>query len=148
MHSLKSALLPAAAGVLLALGCALPDAAQAKGVRFQCSDQLGRQNVTATAKFERDGARRKFAVEFEAGFSTAFHAGDVLKVRVEDPSGALRLVGQFRVVRGARQLVGALRFDTVPQANARPFPANFPATVGAGTEVQVGGQLSCALQAR
>lgn len=148
MHPIKTALLPAAAGLLLALGCALPGTAEAKGTRFQCSDQLGRQDVHATAKFERDGGRRKFAVEFEAAFSSAFRAGDVLKVRVEDSSGAMRLVGQIRLARGARQLVGALRFDTVPQANARPFPANFPPVVAAGTEVQVGAQLACALQAR
>jgi hypothetical protein len=136
----------AVAAMILVTGVASP--ADAAGVRFQCSDQLARQDVSVTAKFERDGARRKFSVEVEAARNSSFRAGDVLRVRVDDANGIPRLVGQIRLVRGPRDLVGDLNFDTVPQADARPFPANFPRSVGAGTEVQVGAQLACALQRR
>lgn len=144
MSIFKRVALPVVA--VAALGLALP--AHAKGVRFECRDQLARQDVSAKAKFERDGARRKFTVEVEAALRSSFRAGDILKVRVEDAKGTLRVVGQIRLVRGVRDLVGKLDLDTVREPGSRPFPASFPAVVGAGTEVQVGAQLACALQRR
>ena len=131
----------AVAAMILVTGAASP--ADAAGVRFQCSDQLARQDVSATAKFERIGTRRKFSVEFEAARGGSFQAGDVLRVRVDGVR-----VGQIRLVRGPRDIVGDLNFDTRPQANARPFPPNFPRNVGAGTEVTLGVRLGCELQRR
>ena len=136
----------AMAALVVLVGAVAP--ADAAGTRFQCQDQLARQDVSATARFERVGNRQKFSVEVEATFKSSFRAGDILKVRVDDANGVARLVGQIRLVRGARDLVGDLNFDTVRQADARPFPPNFPRSIGAGTEVQVGAQLACALQRR
>lgn len=146
MSPFPLASLSAAALLIGALAISTP--AAAAGARFQCTDQLARQDVSATAKFEQNGARRKFSVEVEAALKSSFRAGDILKVRVDDANGVPRLVGQIRLARVQNELVGDLNFDTVRQANARPFPANFPRAVGAGTEVQVGAQLACALQRR
>lgn len=132
--------------LLSATGAAMP--ASAAGVRLECRDQLARQDVSTKARFERNGTRRKFTVEVEAAVGSSFRAGDILKVRIDDPAGVARVVGQIKLVRGPRDLVGDLNFDTARQADAKPFPGGFPSTVGAGTEVQVGAQLACALQAR
>ena len=146
MSPFPLASLSAAALLIGVLAISTP--AAAAGARFQCTDQLARQDVSATAKFEQNGARRKFSVEVEAALKSSFRAGDILKVRVDDANGVPRLVGQIRLARVQNELVGDLNFDTVRQANARPFPANFPRAVGAGTEVRVGAQLACALQRR
>jgi hypothetical protein len=130
-----------AVAVAAAIGSS--DPAAAAGTRFQCRDQLAREDASMKATFERIGTRRKFSVEFEAARGGSFQAGDVLRVRVDGVR-----VGQIRLVRGPRDIVGDLNFDTRPQANARPFPPNFPRNVGAGTEVTLGVRLGCELQRR
>jgi hypothetical protein len=141
MNRFSASLLGAVAMAATAVGTS--DPAAAAGTRFECRDQLAREDASMTAKFERIGARRKFSVEFEAARGGSFRAGDVLRVRVDGV-----LVGRLRLVRGPRDIVGDLNFDTRPQANARPFPPNFPRNVGAGTEVTLGVRLGCELQRR
>lgn len=146
MRTFKTASLSAAAliaGALVA-GAASP----AEAVVFRCGDELARQDVSMSAKFEQVGARRKFSVEVESALNTSFHAGDILNVRVENAAGTLVRVGQVRLARVGRDLKADLNLDTVRQPGTRPFPASFPRVVGAGTEVRVGAQLACALQRR
>lgn len=130
-----------AAALVMSFGLTSP--ADAARTRLECRDQLTGQDASATARFERDGARRKFSVEVEAARGGTFRVGDVLRVRVDDVR-----VGRITLARGAVDLVGDLNFDTTagPGDDADPFPSQFPA-VGAGTVIEAGA-FRCALQRR
>lgn len=129
---------------LAVAGIGLPSPADAAArTRLECRDQLSGQDASATARFEQQGARKKFSLEVEASPRGTFQVGDVLRVKVDD----IR-VGRITLARGAVDLVGDLNFDTTAGRgdDARPFPSQFPA-VGAGTVVEAG-PFRCALQRR
>jgi hypothetical protein len=129
------------AAALLA-GLAAPADAATRS-RLDCHAQLAGQDVSATARFERIGQRRKFTVEVEAAVRSSFRPGDILIIEVDNVR-----VGRIRLVRRAVNLVGDLNVDTTATAGdqARPFPPQFPA-VSAGTVVEAG-PMRCALQRR
>lgn len=140
----------AALAALSIVGFATPSEAGDARVRRECRAN-GAGDISMSARWEVRGngpsARRKFSAEFEAAPGGAFAEGDRVVVRVDGVSvGAERLV---EVVGG--DLVGDLNLDTNPrEGDAKPFPSNFPAGVGRGTQVSVlrGGEsvLSCSLR--
>ena len=123
-----------AVGALSLLGLASANAADTR--RFECR-ATGASDISMNAKYEIRGtgtaARRKFSVEFEAAPDAGFREGQRIIVKVADVRvGAPTLE---EIVGG--DLVADLNLDTRPQADADPFPSNFPAGVGGGTDVQV-----------
>lgn len=130
-HLRMSALAAAAALATLALATA----AEAQRVRYQCS-AFGATDISMTSRYEIRGtgatARRKFTTEFEAGPRTGFPVGSRIRVQVKGV-----FVGSALLEQVGTDTVADLNFDTIPQVDARPFPANWPAGVGRGTVVRV-----------
>jgi hypothetical protein len=126
-----------ATGLVLAAVIASSATADAKGTRtrFQCKAS-GSTDISMSARYEiRAGAstRRTFSTEFEAGPGTGFRAGNRLKISVKGVVvGTVRLAA---LVGG--DVVGDLNFDTKRQVDAKPFPANWPKTVGRGAKIQI-----------
>ena len=137
------------AAIMLAGAFAMPTGAGAADrVRIQCS-ATGAIDISMRARYEINRSvtpnRRKFSTEFEAGPGTGFLAGSRLNVVVKGVKvGSMRL----EAIAGG-DVVGDLNFDTRPQLDALPFPANWPAGVGRGTRVNVlrgtTGVLGCTL---
>lgn len=147
----KIAAVAVAAGTILAATVAFADADDSgrdSRTRRECRAN-GAEDISMSARFEtRGGAggRRKFSVEFEAGPGTGFPEGKRIQISVQDV-----VVGATRLERLAGgDTVGDLNFDTKPQPDADPFPADFPSGVGRGTVVNVlhGGNvvLGCTLK--
>lgn len=126
-----------AAAIMLAAASAMPTGAEAGSrIRFRCAAS-GAIDISMNARYEINSTvsptRRKFSTEFEAGPGTGFIAGNRLKVAVKGVTvGTMTLEA---LVGG--DVVGDLNFDTRPQLDALPFPANWPANVGRGTKVDV-----------
>ncbi|MCT8972370.1 hypothetical protein [Microbaculum marinisediminis] len=103
--------------------------------RVECT-ATGQTDISMRARYEvRTGGRNreKFTTEFEAGPTAGFRAGNRLKVKVKRATvGRMRLE---RLVDG--DLVADLNFDTRRQADARPFPSNWPEGVGRGTKIRI-----------
>lgn len=115
-------------------GLATPSQANDSRVRYRCSAE-GAQDISMSAKFEaRGSSRKKFSVEFEAAPGVGFSDGEKLGVRVDGTSiGSVTLES----IRGG-DVVGDLNYDSNPdEADADPFPANFPKNVGKGTKVRL-----------
>ena len=135
MH--KSNIVAIAAATMLASAFTFAGASNASDrIRFQCS-AFGATDISMTARYEIRGttatARRKFTTEFEAAPGLGFTAGNRVNIQVKGV-----LVGSAvleRIVGG--DVVADLNFDTRPQLDALPFPANWPANVGRGTQVKV-----------
>lgn len=117
--------------------------------RFECRAS-GASDISMSARYEVRGtgpnARRKFTTEFEAAPNAGFREGQRLAFRVDGV-----IVGRLPLDQIAGgDLVADLNFDTQPQADAEPFPGNFPAGVGRRTPVAIlkGGDvvLSCVLR--
>jgi hypothetical protein len=140
----------AALAALSIVGFATPSEAGDPRTRRECRAN-GAGDISMSARWEVRGsgpsARRKFTTEFEAAPGGAFAEGDRIVIRVDGANvGSERLAA---VVGG--DLVGDLNLDSNPrEGDAKPFPSNFPAGVGRGSQVSVlkGGAavLSCSLR--
>lgn len=125
-----------ATAVTLAILAAAPEAEAATRARYQCS-AVGTTDISMTARYEvRTGTalvRRTFTTEFEAAPGTGFAAGRKLAVVVK---GVRVGVMTLEPLVGG-DVVGDINFDTRPQLDSKPFPANWPAGVGRGTTVKI-----------
>lgn len=129
----------AVAGALAAAGAASTASAEdvassADRSRFECR-AVGADDISMKARYEtRGSSRRKFTNEFEADPRAGFSEGQRLIVSVDGVNVARP---RLEALVGG-DLVFDVNFDTNPtEADADPFPANFPSGVGRGTDVRV-----------
>lgn len=95
----------------------------------------GQSDISMQARYEVRGSRRKFKVEFEAGPTAGFSAGQMMTFTVAGDA-----VGRdaLQTIVGG-DLIAGLEFDSkADDPDEQPFPQNFP-TIGNGTVVQVKG---------
>lgn len=136
MYSRLSTFALAASALLGAALTTSADADAATRLRFRCS-ATGAVDISMAARYDLasilPAARRKFTTEFEAGPGTGFLAGGTLALNVKGVNvGTMTLEP---LLGGG--VTGDVNFDTRPQLDAQPFPANWPANVGRGTVVSL-----------
>jgi hypothetical protein len=149
MPSKLNGLVGAAALAAVILG-SFATSADAKGtdLRFRCKARGPGQialHATYQERARTRGVRSKFNAEFEARPGGNFNSGQKVAIEVDAvPVGTVVLT-----LAPSGELSGELEFDSKPQRNHTPFPANFP-DVAKGTmvEAKVGGNtiLGCELQ--
>ena len=109
-------------------------ASEAQTVRYRCG-ATGASDISMSARYETRGtgptARRKFSTEFEAAATAGFAAGSRLDVLVKGVNVGNMLLEKLL----SGEIVGDINFDTRPQADADPFPANWPRVVGLDSRV-------------
>ena len=104
--------------------------------KFRCKAKGA--DVEMQARFEsRDAvgpsARRKFRVELEGGPQLGLVEGDLVFILVDGVNVGTLPLEAFQ----DGDVAGEVRFESRVKADRNTFPATFPATVGAGTEVNL-----------
>ena len=138
MYKFNASTLTLAATALIAALSALPAESSAEisapaGTRtiFACQAR-GSTDIAMRSRYElRSGGRKKFTAEFEAHADPRFIAGGRLGVAVD----GIRVGVVILDALTGGGVIGDLNFDTQPQIDAKPFPANFPAGVRGGSSV-------------
>ncbi|MCB1378058.1 MAG: hypothetical protein KDK89_06790 [Alphaproteobacteria bacterium] len=136
MPPIRLTALAATLGLSMAMGSLMTLPAAAQTVRYACA-ATGANDISMGSRYEVRGtgttARRKFSTEFEAGPTAGFIAGSRLNVLVKGVNvGSMVLE---KLLTG--DVIGDINFDTRPQADALPFPGNWPAGVGRGTPIVI-----------
>lgn len=98
---------------------------------FTCQAR-GDVQIAMHSRYElRSAGRKKFTAEFESLADPRFVAGGRLQVKVD----GVRVGTVVLDALTGGGVIGDLNFDTQPQIDAKPFPPNWPAGVGGGSEV-------------
>lgn len=135
----------AGAAMFATLTVAIGSAEASDRIRYRCK-AIGTADISMAAKYETRASRNrnKFSAEFEAGPGTGFAVGSTLTVIVDGVTVASPIL-----VDVSGDATFDVNFDTRPQLDSAPFPANWPAGVGKGTEVTIanaaGTVLGCTL---
>jgi hypothetical protein len=130
-YAIAGAAAIAAALAVLPVQSRAEDAPAITRTIFACQAR-GSVDIAMRSRYElRSTGRKKFTAEFQSATDPRFVAGGRLGVKVD----GVRVGTVILDALTGGGVIGDLNFDTVPQIDAKPFPANWPAGVGGGSEV-------------